>query len=560
MATKSADREKPVGKAQKRPSAVDTIISTTIPAKRGKPVLWPNPCIEIEDFARIYLGYRMWSGQAKMVRLLWDNHHAAIATAQKLGKTDGAAIVMLAHAYLLPESRGIFTAPTGKQIRRGIWATCRKLWKRSGICADCRDAGVRIAPCKHSMILPGEIYDTPESGLVTPWGNDLFGITAETADAAAGYSSPSIRWLIDEASGISRTVFEAITGNTTGTGFVGMISNPIRNSGAFFDAFHRAKSEWATLQMACHESPNFTGERHVPGLQDPGGDKWALRAHGADSVYYITRHLGRFATDDARQIFPWEVVQRAVDDWPSMPSQSGSYLQIGYDVAGQKVTGDYNCLAGVRGLKCIDLQSERGISKFGGYVGYVQQFIERNRLGAEPVLLVFDAAGDEGTKAYAELLAWSRQAPWASFVKLHALRSGDRPSEFDSVARRDFHLVRDLLFAHCSDWLKRGGTIPPHEALTDQLAYPEWIVNEASQKTATPKKELRIAMQGNRSPDEMDALCLATYQGRELPRFGSDGPHKPPQPPRAPNVHEMYRRTELAMMNGQGFNPYRAGL
>ncbi len=482
------------------------------PGKNGLRISWPCP-MDINDFAYYILGYKLWSKQREMVELMWNELNVAIATGQKVGKTDGAAIVLIGHAYLVDDSRGIFIAPTQRQVQDVTWYAVKRLWRRSGICYDCRQSGVRIAPCPHSAVLPGEIHETAFSGLVTPWGNEMFGFSASEPDRAAGFSSPHLRWVIDEASGIGRAMFEAIQGNRMGGAPIGMITNPICTSGPLFDAFHKEKADWSLMTVSSEDSPNITGEGHFPGLADATTIKWFERVYGRDSLFFTSRVLGQFPTSIELQIFPWDRVQAGVDRWPSAQGQTEAHLQVGYDPASVKGTGDECAIAAVREYRCEGIEGKKGLGMLG-HVGFVGNFIAQHRQGQEPVVLVIDASGSEGAKALGELQAWA-DLPENGWLQIIPVYTGAFPLEH-TPEREHYHSVRDVLFAHCTEWLTNGGAIPMDDLLVEDMAIPCWHIDDRGQKRATSKDDFRKCYSGRRSPDRLDALCLAVYHGHEL--------------------------------------------
>jgi len=65
-----------------------------------------------------------------------------------------------------------------------------------------------------------------------------------------------------------------------------MTGNPTRNSGYFFDAFHKSRAHWALMKVASQESTRCNLEE----LQ-----QWRDE-YGEDSNFYRVRALGEFPT------------------------------------------------------------------------------------------------------------------------------------------------------------------------------------------------------------------------------------------------------------------------
>lgn len=537
-----------------RPNVIEKMKSV-VPGQGGRRIEWPCE-MGFDDFCYYFLGYKMWSVQRECANLMWSEPNFAWATGQKLGKTDALGCVLLGHAYMHDDARAIFVAPTQRQCTEVVWRVVQRLWRGNGICWDCKRAGVRVAPCPHSAILPGQCWQTPFSGLETPWGSQVIGFPQTEPDRAQGFSSPWLRWMVDEASGIGRPMWEAIQGNRMGGAPLSICLNPVCTSGPAFEVFHKHKNEWCLRQTSSEHSPNFTGEAQrefggqLRGLAEPGFIRWAERVYGRDSLFFRTRITAEFATSFELQIFPWDVVNRAVERWKVSQGATAAHLQIGYDPAGLKLTGDANALAAVRADRCLAIQAKKGIGLlWGGHVNYVVNFIEQHRQGSEPVVLVVDAAGAEGSKALGELQAFAGQ-PGNGWLYVAAVYSGAFPPEH-TEEREHYHTIRDVLFAHCAEWLASGGAIPFDESLVEQMALPMWSVDERSRKRATAKDDMRAATEGRRSPDELDALCLATYRGREVRGLFDDDDVPSKESP--PNMRDALRRSRRAVAEYVGY-------
>lgn len=133
----------------------------------------------------------------------------------------------------------------------------------------------------------------PSTGMQWPDGREIIGVAAEDAEALAGLSGPEVLWIVDEASGYPQTLFDAIQGNRAADSPLLLISNPTKNAGEFYDAFHGKKALYLTFHISSEESPNITGlEPAVPGLASKqwiaemeidwqrGSRRWKIRVDG----------------------------------------------------------------------------------------------------------------------------------------------------------------------------------------------------------------------------------------------------------------------------------------
>lgn len=127
---------------------------------------------------------------------------------------------------------------------------------------------------------------------------------AETPEAMAGVHSPGYVLLIpDEASGIPDPVFEAASGSMSGHNATTiMAGNPVRTTGFFFNAFHKARGSWWTQHVSCDGHPNVSPDYLTQMAVD----------YGVDSNAYRVRVLGEFPTGDEDGVIPFELMEAAL--------------------------------------------------------------------------------------------------------------------------------------------------------------------------------------------------------------------------------------------------------
>jgi hypothetical protein len=84
-----------------------------------------------------------------------------------------------------------------------------------------------------------------------------------------GFHEKNILFVVDEASGVSEFIFEAIEGcMTSNRARLLIIGNPTRRSGTFFEAFHSEREHWFNLHISALDTPNLalpSGTGEVPG-------------------------------------------------------------------------------------------------------------------------------------------------------------------------------------------------------------------------------------------------------------------------------------------------------
>src|SRR5262249_50088317 len=158
----------------------------------------------------------------------------------KVSKSNSAAILALWWVSTKPDSRVVITAPTGRQVRSILWRELGKIYQRSRL-----PIGGRMSP-------------SPEQGLKFPDGREVGGFSTDEPERIAGWSGPSMLFIVDEASGINEAIFDAVEGNRAGGGaHLVLFGNPTQTVGTFYEAFTSARERWHTLHISSEEAAEY---------------------------------------------------------------------------------------------------------------------------------------------------------------------------------------------------------------------------------------------------------------------------------------------------------------
>ena len=125
----------------------------------------------------------------------------------------------------------------------------------------------------------------------------------ENPESLAGFHSPHMLFVVEEASGVPNVVFETASGalSTPGAKII-MCGNPTRSDGYFFDSFHTDREKWHCITVSCDE-----GEYVDPKFIREMADKY-----GGDSNIYRVRVLGEFPTQSDDVLLPLHLVEDAI--------------------------------------------------------------------------------------------------------------------------------------------------------------------------------------------------------------------------------------------------------
>jgi hypothetical protein len=264
-----------------------------------------------------------------------DYFREAIASGRGPGKS--ALFGMLAHWFLSTRIGGsVWVAANGKpQLQDKTFPEIAK-WVMMGLNAEFFDVNAMSIKPKPWF----ERYIKSPEGLNK--STEYYYIAGqlwneETPDAFAGaHNFDGEMALFDEASGIPDAIWKVQAGVFTENipdRFWFSFSNPRRNSGAFFDAFHDPLNQWKT--------------RSINSLEVEGLDKSTfhnmIAKHGMDSDTVRIEVLGQFPKQGENQFISTEIVREA--QRREIIGDAGAPLIMGVDIARGK--SDY-CVARFR--------------------------------------------------------------------------------------------------------------------------------------------------------------------------------------------------------------------
>jgi hypothetical protein len=472
-------------------------------------IRFPSPKYQQDPvgFFREILGVDPWEKQQEIIEAVRDNSRVAVKSGHKVSKSHTAAGIALWFYCSFEDARVVMSSTTARQVNQILWRELRMMRSRGGRCLACRTIeadGPR--PCEHSTLIDGEIGDTAQTGLKSRDFREIVGFTAKEAEAVAGISGPRLLYIIDEASGVSDAIFEAIEGNRAGGAKIVYFSNPTRTDGEFFDAFNEKSRFYKNITISSEETPNVKqGRVVIPGLAtkewvDEKREEW-----GEDSPLYRVRIKGEFATREDGKIFSIHAIEQAEQRWTET-AESGR-LYIGLDPAGATGLGDESMYAVRRGLKCIGLFPFRGLSD-EAHLTHLLDFITRYKLPRETPVVVLDREGSVGAGLFGVLRNYS-ELHKGSF-EFVGLRSSDKAHRQPQVYDR----IRDELAANLEMWMREGGAIPEDSKLAAELHFWEWKQQTSGRLKISPKDEARKYL--GRSPDRYDALALSVWEPLSL--------------------------------------------
>ncbi len=255
-------------------------------------------------------GEKPYSKQEAILRALKNKRRVAVRSGHGVGKTKTAAWAAWWFFVTHPYAKVITTAPTGRQLKKVLWAELKALARK-------------IPPVIRANfeILETDIYMRDKSGHRI---NDWF-ITARTSDRPEnmqGFHARHLLYIVDEATGVSDDIFAAIEGSLTTDAKILIIGNPTKTSGYYYDAFHKNADMWERIHISCLESP-FVSKEWMENMK---------RQWGEDSDLYRVKVLGEFPRASADSLLPLDWIDRATNAEISIEEEHAE-VRVGVDVA-----------------------------------------------------------------------------------------------------------------------------------------------------------------------------------------------------------------------------------
>lgn len=457
------------------------------------PVLWANEV----------LGFEAWEAddhdsQADIIRAVTRTRRITVRSGHKTGKSSGAAIIALWFWTFFPGVRVVITAPTRRQVDEVIW----------------REVRARYLGASIPLGEPSWIALSPESGLNHPDGRQIIGLTATSPEAFSGISAPLVVYIVDEASGVSPEIFEAIKGNMAGGGYLILFSNPTQVSGEFYES-HTTKSDLYNTYVLSSEyvARNVNPHGTVPGLASLGWLEDQEKDWQRGTPAWSVRVDGDFPELGDKTVISLAEVAAAQAAWkPAPPEVSALHragfrlepLFVGVDVA--RFGDDKTVAIGRRGKwssEPLTITKRDGPGVGIEVLIWLEQNLvtqqERTRVtGASKVVLAIDEIG-VGASAF----DWLRHnAPdWLEVVGVNV---GEKALDEE----RYVNLRSELYFA-TRDWLRSGGMISKHAHLRGDLLGVRYSFDPRGRFRVESKDDIKERIQ--RSPDHGDALMLAVH-------------------------------------------------
>lgn len=237
-------------------------------------------------FAEDVLEFYPDDKQQEIMLSVRDNKRTAVRSGQGVGKTATVACIIIWYMLFRDNAKVIATAPTKQQLNIVLWPEIAK-WL-SGTYAN------NFLTLTKTMLYM--------NGYELEWFT-----TAKTAtkkENMAGLHADNMLIIVDESSGVTDEILETLLGTITGVNNkILFISNPTKNSGIFYDAFHKDRDQFNCIHIDA-EKCERTDKENIEMLK---------RKYGADSNVVKVRVKGDFPDQEDDVFIHLHMVMRGIN-------------------------------------------------------------------------------------------------------------------------------------------------------------------------------------------------------------------------------------------------------
>ena len=430
----------------------------------------------------------------------YTTYRRPISSGHGPGKTTFAAFVSWFCLSTYLDAMARVTANTDRQLSTVIQPEFQRWFRRSinGHWFDVNVSSIKAIDDAHK--------DT--------WRLDFMPWSAQNPQAFAGKHNAGRRmlYLFEEAAPIPQEIFRvaggALTDAMTEKIFI-VISNPILNTGAFYEAvFGTQRDRWTLPLETGHKyfhlrAPRIIDSRDVEGCDRDELAGWLKECGGNDDAdYFRVRARGLFPKGGAGQFIDLETISKA-QKRKALPLATDPLI-AGVDFAWGG--SDDNVIRFRRGNDARSIEPVRVKGEFtrspAVMVGKIADVLSRTYNGEKVAMMFVDGSGVGGNAG-------------AVVAGVRALGYGDRIVEInfghDAIDSKHYAYRRDEMWGKMKAWLESSGAIDDDPGLAADLGKP-MLVGDGQVIKLEPKDMMkkRLAKQGidSASPDDADALAL----------------------------------------------------
>lgn len=415
-----------------------------------------------------------------------------VRSGQGVGKTGCEAILCLWFLACFPFARVVATAPTRQQLNDVLWAEVSKWMSQSPLLKSI----LKWTKTKVSVM-----------GFEERWFATAR--TATKSENMQGFHEENMLFIIDEASGVSDAIMEAILGTLSGSNNkLLMCGNPTRSSGTFFDSHNGDRAFYKCHKVSSRDTSRTNAE-NIRSLENK---------YGRDSNVVRIRVDGDFPKQEDDVFISIELAEKSVITEFRVPDVP-DYIHIGCDVAR---FGDDKTVIGYKVNEKVEIFKKRNgqdtMKTADDIISCAELLLRRYPLYNGKIFVKVDDGG-VGGGVVDRLRQIKRGSPvrfkWLEVVPVKFGVRIKHPYYYDSTTYM-MSVVRNLLSPHDEDGKAKPIELilPNDNDLIAQLSTRKYEMTDNSKQRVESKDAIK--KRGGHSPDEADCvlLCCLPIKGK----------------------------------------------
>jgi phage terminase large subunit len=397
-----------------------------------------------------------------MTAVAKGQRRCSIRSGHGVGKSSCASWLMIWFLLTRYPVKVVVTAPTASQLFDALFAECKRWIKELP------------TPIKSLLEMKSdriELGSSPTEAFISARTS-----RSESPESLAGVHADHVLLVVDEASGVPESVFEAAYGSMSGKDATTiLLGNPTRSSGYFYETHTRLRDSWWTKQVSCLDSP----------LVSPDFIQEMELKYGPQSNAMKVRVYGEFPTAEDDTLISLHAVEQASKRVVEQPE--GTPVVWGLDVA--RYGDDASVLCIRQGRHLIELHSWKKLSLME-LAGRVLDLL--NSADEPPEEILVDSIG-----LGAGVLDRLRELD----ISARGVNVSESPAMADRYAN-----LRAELWDLTKSWFGEEVQIPNDDSLIADLTAPRYSFNSSGKMIVESKAETKKRL--GRSTDFADSLVL----------------------------------------------------